>query len=311
MGWPLRMFSADGLYFVTCRTMQSRLLLRPDSQVNEVVGGVLARAAELYTVDIHAFVFASNHLHLIVRAEGNSLSQFMKYLLGNIAKKVGTLVNWRGCFWGRRYSAEAILDDEALLGRLKYVLAHGVKEGLVARCVDWPGLSCLPQLLGSARRSFQWFNWTRRWNARRRLAPNEARLDSEWAEAVWLEVKPLPMWRHLSEEERRERVRELVACVDAEAGRVSETDKPLLGAAGVRKQHPHSKPLITKKSPRPLCHASTLETRRAFRDAYREFVRLFRSASALWRAGSSDAPFPPYAFRPGFCAGRQARPLAA
>jgi hypothetical protein len=59
-----------------------------------------------------------------------------------------------------------VLDDTALVGRLRYVLAHGVKEGLVERSAEWPGLTCLPQLLGPARRLFQCFNWTKRWRKR-------------------------------------------------------------------------------------------------------------------------------------------------
>ncbi|PTL74953.1 hypothetical protein DAT35_57475 [Vitiosangium sp. GDMCC 1.1324] len=48
-------------------------------------------------------------------------------------------------------SVPPVLDDEALVGRLRYVLTHGVKEGLVERSAEWPGLTCLPQLLGPAR----------------------------------------------------------------------------------------------------------------------------------------------------------------
>ncbi|HYO52061.1 hypothetical protein [Archangium sp.] len=47
MGWPLRMFQG-----------RRALLLRPSQEMNEVVGGVLARA----------FTFASNHFHLLVWA---------------------------------------------------------------------------------------------------------------------------------------------------------------------------------------------------------------------------------------------------
>ncbi len=57
-------------------------------------------------------------------------------------------LDWSGGFWERRYSAEPVLDDATLVGRLRYVLAHGVKEGLVDRRAEWPGLTCLPQLLG-------------------------------------------------------------------------------------------------------------------------------------------------------------------
>jgi REP element-mobilizing transposase RayT len=162
MGWPLRMFQEEGFYFVTSRCFQGRLLLRPSAEVNEVVGGVLAKAVQQSAgnVRLHAFTFASNHFHLLVWARGAALAAFMQYLRANLSKKVGRLVDWSGGFWERRYSAEPVLDDAALVGRLRYVLAHGVKEGLVERSAEWPGLTCLPQLLGPARRLFQWFNWT-------------------------------------------------------------------------------------------------------------------------------------------------------
>ncbi|WPB77657.1 hypothetical protein KYC5002_00640 [Archangium violaceum] len=69
-------------------------------------------------------------------------------------------------------------------GRLRYVLAHGVKEGLVERSDEWPGLTCLAQLLGPARRLFQWFNWTKRRSKRGRedTAEGEGRFAEEIAE---------------------------------------------------------------------------------------------------------------------------------
>jgi hypothetical protein len=148
---------------VNARYYQGRLLLRPNEEMNEVVGGVLARAVQQSggCVRLHAFTFASNHFHLLVWARGAALAGFMQYLCTNLSRKVGRLVDWSGGFWERRYSAEPVLDDEALVGRLRYVLAHGVKEGLVEKCTEWPGLTCLPQLLGPARRLFRWFKLRR------------------------------------------------------------------------------------------------------------------------------------------------------
>jgi hypothetical protein len=42
---------------------------------------------------------------------------------------------------------EPVLDDAALEGRLRYMMAHGVKEGLLRRCQDWPGLSSFSLML--------------------------------------------------------------------------------------------------------------------------------------------------------------------
>jgi hypothetical protein len=90
MGWPLRMFQEEGYYFVTSRCFQGRLLLRPSVEVNEVVGGVLARAVQQSggTVRLYAFTFASNHFHLLVWARGAALAGFMQYLRANLSKDV-------------------------------------------------------------------------------------------------------------------------------------------------------------------------------------------------------------------------------
>ena len=67
-------------------------------------------------MEVFGFVFFSNHVHLLVRAPGGNLPRFMQHLLTNISKKVGHLVRWKGRFWERRYSAEPVLDEVALLG---------------------------------------------------------------------------------------------------------------------------------------------------------------------------------------------------
>jgi hypothetical protein len=59
---PLRFIPEDGaLVEVTTRCIQSRLLLTPRPLLNEIILGVLARAARLYGVSVVAFCFLSNH----------------------------------------------------------------------------------------------------------------------------------------------------------------------------------------------------------------------------------------------------------
>ena len=107
MGWPLRMFQEEGYYFVTSRCFQGRLLLRPSAEVNEVVGGVLARAVQRSAgnVRLHAFTFASNHFHLLVWARGAALAGFMQYLRANLSRLDDTAL-----------VAEARAQDKPVLG---------------------------------------------------------------------------------------------------------------------------------------------------------------------------------------------------
>ena len=57
MSRPLRFIPEEGaLVDITCRTIQSRYLLRPDPALNEIVLGVLGRAQRLHPVEIVDFV---------------------------------------------------------------------------------------------------------------------------------------------------------------------------------------------------------------------------------------------------------------
>ena len=110
MSRRLRFIPEGGaLVEVTCRTVQGRFLLRPTSKLCSLVIGVLARARRIYSVELHAFVFLSNHYHLLLTVENaEQLARFMNYLNSNLAREGGRLHQWREKFWGRRYQAIVI-----------------------------------------------------------------------------------------------------------------------------------------------------------------------------------------------------------
>jgi transposase IS200 family protein len=161
MGRTLRFVPEGGaLVEVTTRTIQSRLLLRPSPATNEVVLGVLGRAQRLYPVRLCAFVFAGNHYHLLLRVDtAKQLRDFMTYFNSNLARELARLVRWRDKVWSRRYTAIVVSEEEAAQReRLKYVLAHGAKEGLVERPRDWPGVHSVRALLEDEPLDGYWFD---------------------------------------------------------------------------------------------------------------------------------------------------------
>lgn len=294
MARPVRMYQAGEIYLVTARCFQRRNLLRPSNETKEVLGGVLARAVRRYGVEVFVFSFLSNHMHLVLRAPDENLPRFMQYLMANISKKVGALVGWRGAFWERRYSASPILDDEALLERVRYVLSHGPKEGLVRRCHQWPGLSALPFMLDGQPRRFHWFNWTRRasGNSRRET---RARLDHRWAEAEELRLAKLPHPALQAQSALTSFLRRAVRAIEEQAARQHGT---FLGRTGVLRQRPHTRSAPTQRRPRPPCHTTIPALRKAFLERYRAFASAFRKASARWMKGELSAPFPECAIKP-------------
>lgn len=297
MARRLRMYEASNVYFVTARTFQGRFLIQQVAHSRDVSGGVLARAARLCDVELHAFIVTSNHLHLMVTARDGRLSSFMRYALGNLSKKLGPLVGWRGQFWERRFAAEPVLGAEAQEGRLRYILSHGVKEGLVRSPREWPGLSCLDQLLGEAAVRFPFFHWARRWKDGRLVEGGGDRFDRRWIETETLELSPLPAWRDLSPAQRRRRVEDMVAEIER-CGR--EKHPEVKGVAAILQEEPQHRPTRLKRSPEPLCHAESRAVWLAYKRAYLDFARWFREASARFLAGDLLAEFPPRAFKP-FC----------
>lgn len=292
---PLRHFPPDSIVEFTTRTVQSRLLLRPSESLNEIVIGVVGRALEEFPgVKLHAIAVLSNHIQGIASAkDGASLAGFMGFLKGNIARKVGRIVNWREKFWGRRYRSIPILDAESQVGRLKYILSQGVQEGLVPRPELWPGVHCARALMTGEPLRGTWFNQTDAYFARRAGDEPGPR---DFATAYEITLAPLPCWEELSQEERQNAARVLVEEI------VQENDIPGRSWLGVEKilaQDPHGFPNHTDHSPAPICHAATQERWKRYKDFYRELVHVYEGISRLFRKGLAkleDLPahcFPP------------------
>ncbi len=295
MGRRQRMYADEGMYFVTARTFQGRMLLSPSAQLNEAVGGVLARGVALSGVELHAFVVVSNHLHLLVTAKGAKLSEFMKYVLCNTSKKVGRLVDWSGSLWERRFAVAPVLDDASAEDRIRYIVSHGVKEGLVRRPEQWPGLSCLTLLRDGGSAAYRFFHWARRWKKGVLRQGGSDLWSQEWADTVTLTLVPIPSWRNLTRRAISQRVAELVQDI-VNAGKVAH--KSVLGAKAVQKQDPHRRPQKIKKSIQPNCHAATAEIQKALEEKLRLWTSDFISASKRFLEGDLLVIFPRWARRP-------------
>ncbi len=57
-------------YLFTRRCLQRQFLLRPSAEVTQLLGFLLAVAADRFAVEVHAFCVMSNHFHLIVTDTG-------------------------------------------------------------------------------------------------------------------------------------------------------------------------------------------------------------------------------------------------
>ncbi|HXO19627.1 MAG TPA: hypothetical protein VOA87_06840 [Thermoanaerobaculia bacterium] len=282
---------------VTCRTIQGRFLLRPSPELREIVLGVLGRARRLYPVEVCGLIFLSNHFHLLlVVPDAERLARFMCFVNSNLAREAGRLARWRDKFWARRYQAIVVSQEEgAQIDRLRYLLSHGCKEGLVARPQDWPGAHGVQALLEGEPLTGRWFDRTQEYAARSR---GETFPRLKFASTETLTLAPIPCWRHLTNSQLRQRVADLLADIEAQAAVQRKGAEPL-GVNVIRRQDPHGLPALSKKSPAPSVHAVSGAARKELQQAYRWFVGAFREAAAALRAGGDrSAGFPIGSFPP-------------
>lgn len=283
------------MFLVTTRTIQGRFLLRPSKALNALAVGVIARAQRRYGVEIHAIVVLSNHYHLLLSVGSAwQLASFMNFVNGNLAREAGRLYGWRDRFWSRRYQATLVSQEpQAQIDRLRYILAHGSKEGLVTKPGEWPGVQCARALSSGEPLEGHWINRTRWFQARTTEAS-----ESDFAERETLELTPLPCWDHLSEHAQLERVRDLLDAIETEFMPVGSSRRKPLGTKRILRQHPHQRPRHSKRSPAPRFHCFTREMRRILSDAYRSFLLAYRSAAQRLRLGHRDVEFPAGCYPP-------------
>jgi REP element-mobilizing transposase RayT len=300
MARRLRFVPPEGaLVEVTCRTVQSRFLLTPSAELNEIILGVLGRAQRLYPVEVCGYVFLSTHYHLLLVVEdAQQLADFVGYFNSNLAREVARRTGWTDKIWARRYQAIPVSEElNAQVARMAYILTHGAKEGLVESPAQWPGVHCVrPLLAGESAVEGLWFDRTREHCARMRGESFERR---KFTQTEKVELSRLPCWKNLTSEAYREQIAGLVRVIEQQAREQREaTGLVPLGVKAILAQKPFDRPKKPKKSPAPLFHAFTKATRKALWEAYGWFVAAFQEAAEKLRAGKRDARFPTGSFPP-------------
>lgn len=284
---------------VTCTTIQRRLLLTPKNRLREITIGALARARhKCPLLQVIAFSFLSSHYHMLLWVpDAKAMAGFMCRFNSKMGKEINRMTGWSEKVWGRRYRA-ILVSEEPLVqeDRLEYVLANGTKEGLVERPQDWPGAHSAQALLTGEPLVGVWYDRTKEYRARKR---KDLPKPEDFAEEQILTLGPLPCWRDLPPEERRERVAAVIARIESKAQAEREkTEMQPLGPEAIRAQHPHTRPNRIKKSPAPLFHAWSKRAYRELYEAYGRFVAAFRSAAEKLKAGDRTAMFPEGSFPP-------------
>ena len=301
------------VYHVVSKTLRGQFLLAPKEGVDKLCAGVVGVAQENFPgVNLHACVFLSNHVHLMVSAESSAaFSGFVGFIKREISRRLGQRYRLPGTFWHQRFTATALPTARAEEKCLRYILAHGVKEDLVEHPKHWPGFHCATNLAAGTAAAGVWFDATGYYKARE--AALKRRDTRGVGKAKFYQTKevvfsPLPSWRDLDAAVRRSRV-EAMMCeiVTTARARRQQSGTKVLGRKKVM-----ATPLATVKvAPPPPWwqkrrrqltawakkgHSSTREYLSAyfgFQDDFARAVEDFRREGILQTAWPPSACCPP------------------
>ena len=283
---------------VTSVTIQNRYLLRPSAELNDLVIGVVGRAQRKYDMPVMCITVMSSHYHILLFAQdANHMASFMDFVNTNISKEVGALHDWPETLFPNRYKHIEVSDDPAdQINRLKYCLSNGVKEFLVDRAADWPGVHSAEALVSGKPLVGHWYNRTRE-SVARQLGKDVD--EEEFASEEVIELSPLPCWAHMPQQEWRQLVVGLIAEIEEEgAAARRREEKRSLGVKRILMTQPHHRPKVVDKSPKPRFHARNPVVWDWLLEAWREVVAAYREAAARLRSGERDIEFPEGTFPP-------------
>jgi len=227
----------------------------PSRDLNELLGGIIARYQEKHGVLIFGLIFLANHYHLLCSAPRGNLWKFEQDINREIARRTNWKLGREGRFWSRRYSDQAVLEENDQIEALLYIVTNPTHHGLVANPASWPGLSSIHQLKTGKPRTYSFTHYSD-YNAAKEKG-ERVRLDDFKTEHQ-LVLSPLPafgattltkQWKKLAPL-IQERIAELKA-------QRKKAGKGFMGANKVRRQIPGRRPRVVKKSPRPPCYTKS------------------------------------------------------
>lgn len=263
-------------YLVTRRCTQRQFLLVPNRRTTQIFHYCLAYAVRRTGVEVHAVVVMSNHYHLVVTDPGGVLPLFVECLNKLVAKCVNaSLGRWENFWASEPASYVRLLDADAVIDKLAYLLANPVDAALVEHGREWPGLRLGRPGSYPARRPDIFF-----------------REAGTMPKSIKLELVPPP---GLAGRDAQKRINEAVAERERDARtRIRREGRSFLGVRAVLRQNPFASPVTFESkrqlSPQIASRNKWLRIETLTRCA--EFVREHRRALAGWLKGKRNVVFP-------------------
>src|SRR5262245_44167601 len=127
---------ADGYFHATARAVYGAALFEDDVDRIDFLQ-LLRSTADLLEWRCHAHCLMRTHYHLVLETTQARLSESMRRLNGDYARRFNKRHGRRGHLFDERLASYVIRDEQHLRAPITYVLQNPVRAGLCAQADDW------------------------------------------------------------------------------------------------------------------------------------------------------------------------------
>ncbi|HYE34135.1 transposase [Methylocaldum sp.] len=117
----------------------------------------LVEAATEHGLAVHAYVWMTNHIHLLATPEsGHAISKVFQSVGRRYVQYFNTIYGRSGTLWEGRYRATVVDSERYLLTLMRYIELNPVRAGIVTAPGDYPWSSYCRHALGDLGRNADW-----------------------------------------------------------------------------------------------------------------------------------------------------------
>jgi hypothetical protein len=273
----------------------------PKPSTINIIGSSVARAHEMYPVDIAWWETNINHQHPGLRPTEDQLENIAPFLQAAnslIARQINKLYDREGHVFSGPIRFTPCIDDVSAEQQLVYALTNPVKDGLIESVGRSPFFSTYrAQARGEPLRYWyiDWEAWWLRGGGRKK--GNRPKDFLKWIE---LSIARLPEFEDWPDHKIQSRVRHGVRDVEEETSRLLRSEgRSVFGVPALFSIDPRDRPREPKSSGRqPICHAADRQLAREYVKQWREILNEHRKASWDYRMGFHEREFPNGTYRP-------------
>ncbi|MPW27344.1 hypothetical protein GC105_16385 [Alkalibaculum sp. M08DMB] len=140
--------SKTGYYHIMTRGINKEYIFNDKFQ-RDMILKIIKEKIQEEPFKVVAYCVMSNHLHIIIHTDKQSLIDVMKKINITYAMSYNRKERRVGALFQERYKSENITDEKYLVGAIRYVHNNPVKAGMVPRVQDYSWSSMAEYLEGN------------------------------------------------------------------------------------------------------------------------------------------------------------------